>query len=55
MLGNDLGLYKSNSFKKISSNIKLKQIFSYLDKKKTLKIIKYNNQIKRRLNIDFSE
>ena len=47
--------YKNNLFKKIRSGVKLKQIFSCLEKKKTLKIIKYNNQIKRRLNLDYSD
>ena len=46
---------KNNLFKKIRSGVKLKQIFSCLEKKKTLKIIKYNKQIKRRLNLDYSD
>ena len=41
-----------NKFINIKSNFVLKKIFNHLDKNKALKIIRYNTNIKNRLNID---
>ena len=43
-----------NKFGKIKSNYILQEIFGYLSQKKSLEIIKYNNRIKRGLNISIN-
>ena len=44
-----------NKFINIKSNFVLKKIFNHLDKNKALKIIRYNTNIKNRLNIDIED
>ena len=44
-----------NKFINIRSNFVLKKIFNHLDKNRTLKIIRYNTNIKNRLNINIED
>ena len=44
-----------NKFINIKSNFVLKKIFNHLDKNKALKIIRYNTNIKNKLNIDIED
>ena len=44
-----------NKFMGVKSNFVLKKIFNYLDKDRTLKIIRYNTNIKNRLNINIDD
>ena len=47
--------YKGNYLDNIKSNYLLKIISSYLKENKLLEIIKYNKNIKERLNIDIND
>ena len=44
-----------NNFINIKSDYILKKIFKYMQKRISLKIIKYNNKIQKRLNIDIND
>ena len=46
---------KENTLKNINSNYILYNIFSYLNEKKSLEIIKYNNYFQKRLNKDIND
>ena len=47
---------KSNGkYENLKSDYFFKKVFDNIDRKKSLKIIKYNKQIKRRLNIDIND
>ena len=52
----EIHFFKSQSkFLKIKSKIDFKKIFDYIQKNKSLKIIKYNSHIQKRLNIDIND
>ena len=42
-------------FKKLKSSYILQQFFDYLERKKLLDLIKYNKNIKRRINININD
>ena len=45
----------NNDIRKIRSNYILKKILNYLSQRKFLQIIKYNSQIKKRLQINLND
>ena len=49
-----LNAHDEHSLKKIKCNYRLKQIFNYIKEKKLLEIIKYNNNLQTRLNININ-